>query len=327
MDLEFHQLDLRYEGLRSRSAARERRVLASLATVGQQVPIVVVAAEETDRFIVIDGYKRARALRRLGQDTVRGLVWQLGEAEALVVDRLMRAGPVETALEQGWLLRELHGRFGLSLEELSRRFDRSLSWVSGRLSLVGTLPEGIQRQVRQGEIAAHAAMKYLAPLARGNREDAVRFAAAIAGTKLSTRQVGQLYAGYRSGSTKTRALVLSDPLVFLRAREEARHADEVGPDDPAHELLRDLDMLGSLARRALRRLCEGQALGLAPSEWDEVERCFHQAHRDLERVARQLGKERAHAGSRAADGDSRAAPARPGQADDRPGAGDLPGRR
>jgi hypothetical protein len=44
MDLEFHQLDLRYEELRGRSPARERRLLSSLMEVGQQVPIVVVCA-------------------------------------------------------------------------------------------------------------------------------------------------------------------------------------------------------------------------------------------------------------------------------------------
>ena len=43
MDLEFHQLDLRFEHLRVRRPDRERRLLASLAASGQQVPIVVVA--------------------------------------------------------------------------------------------------------------------------------------------------------------------------------------------------------------------------------------------------------------------------------------------
>jgi len=42
----------------------------------------------------------------------------------------------ETALEQGWLLAELEQHFGYGLEELARRFDRSVSWVSRRLALV-----------------------------------------------------------------------------------------------------------------------------------------------------------------------------------------------
>ena len=69
MELEFHQLDLRYEELRVCRPEREKRLLASLAERGQQVPIVVIAlAGEPNRFLVIDGYKRIRALRRLRQD-------------------------------------------------------------------------------------------------------------------------------------------------------------------------------------------------------------------------------------------------------------------
>ena len=79
MELELHQLELRYEGLKCRCAARERRLIASLAELGQQVPIVVVAGDG-ERFVVIDGHKRVRALRRLGRDTVQALAWQLEES-------------------------------------------------------------------------------------------------------------------------------------------------------------------------------------------------------------------------------------------------------
>src|SRR3989442_9015660 len=74
MQLEFHQLDRRWEHLRVRHPARQRRLLASLAEVGQQTPIVVVAAEgQTDRYVVIDGYKRIAALAQLGRDTVEAV--------------------------------------------------------------------------------------------------------------------------------------------------------------------------------------------------------------------------------------------------------------
>ena len=42
MELEFHQLELRYERLKVIRPEPERRLLASLVEVGQQVPIVVV---------------------------------------------------------------------------------------------------------------------------------------------------------------------------------------------------------------------------------------------------------------------------------------------
>src|SRR5271157_5224062 len=165
MRLEFHQLDRRWEHLRVRPPARQRQLLASLAEVGQQTPIVVVAVEgQPDRYLVIDGYKRLAALQQLGRDTVEAVVWPLSEVEALFLDRSLRWSEQETALEQGWLLAELEQRYGYGQEELARRFDRSKSWVSRRLALVELLPQSVQQQVRSGTITAHVAMKYLVPV-------------------------------------------------------------------------------------------------------------------------------------------------------------------
>jgi len=83
MQLEFHQLDRRWEHLRVRHPARQRRLLASLAESGQQTPIVVVAAEgQLDRYLVIDGHKRIAALQQLGRDTVEAVEWPMSEVEA-----------------------------------------------------------------------------------------------------------------------------------------------------------------------------------------------------------------------------------------------------
>jgi hypothetical protein len=49
-----------------------------LAEIGQQLPIVVVVSEAS-RFIVIAGYKRVRALKRLARDTLRATVWEIPE--------------------------------------------------------------------------------------------------------------------------------------------------------------------------------------------------------------------------------------------------------
>ena len=155
MQLEFHQLDRRWEHLRVREPHRQRRLLASLAESGQQTPIVVVVSQDnSQRYLVIDGYKRIAALEQLGRDTVEATVWTMAEAEALVLSRSLRFSPQESALEQGWLLAEMEQRFGCSLDELARRFDRSVSWVSRRLALVELLPETIQQQVREGSIRA-----------------------------------------------------------------------------------------------------------------------------------------------------------------------------
>ena len=51
MNLELQQLDLRYEKLRTRKPETERKLVASLAEIGQQVPVVVVRGEAPERFL------------------------------------------------------------------------------------------------------------------------------------------------------------------------------------------------------------------------------------------------------------------------------------
>ena len=174
LELEHHQMDLRYEGLRSTSQSKEHRLLATLAQVGQQSPVVVVPSGEANRYVLIDGYKRVRSLGKLHHDTVMAVVWQLDEPDALIMERQLRKPDSDGPLEQGWLLQELQVRFGMSLAQLAQRFSVSKSWVSRRLGLIQQLPDFVQQAVREGHIVAHAAMKYILPLARANAEHAKR---------------------------------------------------------------------------------------------------------------------------------------------------------
>jgi hypothetical protein len=69
-------------------------LLASLADSGQQTPIVVVVSQDNrERYLVIDGHKRVAALEQLGRDTVEATVWEMSEAEALLLSRSLRSGP------------------------------------------------------------------------------------------------------------------------------------------------------------------------------------------------------------------------------------------
>ena len=288
MEVELHQLEMRYERLRKRHPRAERTLLASLAEIGQQTPVVVVS--EAKRFVLIDGYKRVRALRRLARDMVLATRWELEEVEALLLERGLRRGS-EDALDQAWLLAELQERFGYSLEDLARRFEHSKSWVSGRLALVQTLPGSIQDQVRLGALSAHAAMKYLVPLARTDVEVATRFAASMVPLKPTTREVAALYAGWQSGTTRTRELILESPKAYL----EAKAASEPPPPSATQRLLNDLGALGGIARRVLRALQEGLWQQLLESERLEVHQAFARAKSDLEHLFQRIDLEYGHA--------------------------------
>jgi ParB/RepB/Spo0J family partition protein len=302
MQLEFHQLDRRWEHLRVRQQQQQRHLLASLADGGQQTPIVVVVSTDNpERYVVIDGYKRIAALQQLGRDTVKATVWAMSEAEALLLDRSLQFSQHESALEQGWLLSEMEQRFGYGLDELARRFDRSVSWVSRRLALVELLPEAIQQQVREGTIAAQVAMKYLVPLARINVDDCERMAAAFAAQHCTTREAGQLYTAWRDGSRAGRERILAAPELFLKTQRQ--------PQTPAATeaaaLERDLEMAATIVQRANRRLNAALA-EMDGKHLEQAQQKIEQTRRDLDRMAQRIKKEREekHAEPTATHGDS-----------------------
>jgi hypothetical protein len=241
--------------------------------------------------VVIDGYKRVRALKRLARDTVRGTRWAIPEVEALLLERRLRCAS-EDALDQAWLLAELQERFGLLLDELARRFDRSKSWVSRRLGLIQALPTQVHEQVRSGALSAHAAMKYLLPLARANAVAVTPLIETIAACKPTSRQIGVLCAGWRSGTQRTRELILSSPQVYLQAQ---RAQAEPAVPSPTQRWLNDLGALAGLARRARRPLEQGLLQQLLQQEREEIEHGFACTKADVDRLFARFDLENGHA--------------------------------
>jgi ParB family chromosome partitioning protein len=293
VQLELHQLSMRYEGLRKRHPGQERALLASLAELGQQSPIVVISepAGAADHFVLIDGYKRVRALERLARDTVHSICWPMSELEALLLERSLRCAS-EDAFDQAWLLAELRDRFGLSIEHLSHRFAHSKSWVSRRLGLIAALPPAVQDQVRAGALCAHAAMKYLVPLARANAATATQFAVAIAALKPTSREVAALYQGWQGGSARTRELILSSPQLYLQAQT----ASSAPSPSATQRWLDDLGALGGIARRARRALEHGLWRDALLAEREQLAAAFARLRAELTGLIERFELEVHHVG-------------------------------
>ena len=107
MEIDIHQLERPYAGLRIRDPRHGARWLASLSQgdpEGSLGAVLVVPAKAAGRFVLIDGYARVAALEQLGRDTVEVMVLPLCEAEALVFMLRLATRGRRCALEEGWLL-------------------------------------------------------------------------------------------------------------------------------------------------------------------------------------------------------------------------------
>ena len=170
---------------------------------------------DADRLVLIDGYLRVEALRRLHRDTAIATTWPVTEIEALVHHRHL-SGAKRVALEDAWLLGRLR-EHGLTMEHLARQLCRSTSWVSRRLGLLDALDGSAQDRVRAGTVPAHAAMKYLVPLARANKAQCAQLIAGLGDTQVSVRELGALYTAWKRADRAGKRQIAAEPLLVLRA--------------------------------------------------------------------------------------------------------------
>jgi hypothetical protein len=136
------------------------------------------------------------------------------------------------------------------------------------LALASQLPEGLQGEIRRGRIGPHTATKYLVPMARAKVEDCERMARAIVQHGFGTRDVGLLYAGWRDGCPVARERLLDDPQLYLESRRAL--AEDGETLDPREGLRKDVEILGSVARRAGRRLREAGQIELSAPDVDTL---------------------------------------------------------
>lgn len=254
MDLQLDQLDLRYAHLRIADPARRGRLLTSIAEQGQTSPVLVLPLDD-GRYVLLDGYLRVGALIDLGRDHVLALELSMGEVDALVFVHRLDATARHTALEEAWLVHELVTRHHLGLRLVGQRLSRSTSWVSRRLGLARELPAVATESVQAGRIPAHAAAKYLVPLARANTAHCKTLVSSLGKERLSDRQVERLYASWRRADGVGKQRIVEQPMLALAATDEV--LGPLVPHEPMDQLLADLDLWVGIGRRARRRAEDG----------------------------------------------------------------------
>ena len=253
-EINLDELELKYERLSVKRGAAERKLLASLGESGQQSPVIVVRGGAAGRYVVIDGHKRVRALKRLKADVARAAVWEMSEADALAASYQLTSQGGRNAFEEGWLVAELHRMCKWSLGEVGLRLVRSKSWASRRLALVEELPDWMAEEVAQGRIGAHAAANFLVPLTRGNSEGGRLLAERIRGLGLTNRQIGRLCASYRAAGRELRRKIVEDPALFLKARAAAGRDGALS--EKGNRCLKSIELIGHVSLGLTRNLSE-----------------------------------------------------------------------
>ncbi len=201
--VELSALDLRYESYRMRNPAAEARLLGSIAGRGIEQALEGVDAAGGGS-ILLNGFKRYRCAAKL---RIRMAPYaSLGEDEAAAIVNLLRVSNDRslTILEQARFIEELRQRDAMSVADIAGQLSRSKSWVSMRLGLIAEMSTVVRDKLFRGEFPVYPYMYTLRQFMRMNgvkKQDIEDFVVALAGKKLSLREIEQLAHGY-SGSAK-----------------------------------------------------------------------------------------------------------------------------
>ncbi len=255
-EVDLHRLELRFAEARLLEPRAIEALARSIERSGQLVACIAVCDASDGRLILVDGYRRVLALRRLGRDTARVESWACDLAQALLTVLARANGRPFAALEEALLLRELVRGQGLSEREVARRSGRDVSWVSRRLELVCGLSDSVLAAVREGAISTWVATRVLAPLARANSAHATQLLAALAATHLSTRELHTWFQHYQRSPRAARERMVAQPRLFiqsLRAQEEQR-ADTRLARGPEGQCAADVRQLLTLIKRLRQAL-------------------------------------------------------------------------
>jgi ParB family chromosome partitioning protein len=217
INLEWHQLELRYQSIRIHTPSSIQRLMLSIHTNGLLVPITVVASAIPDRpWVVIDGYLRILALKALGQDIVAANIWQMDAANALLYAWKHNKSRYWDVFEEANLLQELLVTHEYSQAKIAQQCGKSKSWVSYRLQLLTDLPDFIKEAICHGSISSWVANRILVSFARANSHHAEQLVDYLITKPHTSREIRTFYEHYLRSNKAVRAELVLNPSIFFK---------------------------------------------------------------------------------------------------------------
>lgn len=251
-EIDITSLDLRFEGLRIKNPAAERRLLSSIAQRGIEQPLQ--GFDLHGQRVLLEGFKRYRCARKLHLHTVP--FTSLAEDEVGAILKLLRRSASKSLglIEQAAFLDELRKVRGMALAQIAQDLSVSTGWVSMRLRLIDQMSPTVRQKVFNGSFPLYAYMYTVRPFMRmngQNRQQIDQFVGALSGHRLSLRDIEQLAHGFFRGPESFREQILKGNLTLLLERCQQAPADPEACSEFERVFLNDLELLHKSMRRVM----------------------------------------------------------------------------
>jgi hypothetical protein len=205
---------------------------------------------------LLNGFKRCRCAKKLGIDCVPYV--SLGEEEATGILNLMRASTDRGLgiLEQARFVVDLVTIHGMSAAEVAQTLSRSKGWVCMRRSLLEEMSPAIQQVLFRGAFPVYSYMYTLRPFMRMNADSQAeieRFVNAVAGRRLSVRDIELLAHAYFRGTAPLREAIEGGKLGWSLDQLKGVPEDREGCSEFERVLLKELQLLRKSMQRVMAK--------------------------------------------------------------------------
>jgi ParB/RepB/Spo0J family partition protein len=236
LDIPLDRIGESFGRFRLLSPRHEAAMERSVGRFGQLTPVVVSAAKN-DRYEMVDGFKRLRACRKLGNQSLKARVLEAhGRVlKAAMVQLNWKTGHLGD-VEEAMIVASLYRDDGLTQVEIAPLLGRDKSWVSRRIALIERLSEEVLEHLRLGLISpTHG--RELSRLPRGNQPQAL---SCVVAHRLCSRETAKLVSMLIERPRWDHELILRLPLEILEHRQPPRKR-LIKPQDSLGEALKNLD--------------------------------------------------------------------------------------
>jgi len=252
METDIHCLELRFASTRLQSPQMVNAMMHSIDQSGQLTPVAAIDGGKGNRnYILMDGYLRLAALRRLGSDTVRVTLWDCDEVSGLL--RVLAGAQAHpwAAIEEARTIRMLMDRFERSQSAIAREIGRDVSWVNRRLSLIASVSDDVLATVCKGQLSTWAASRIIAPLARAKGEHAEAMVKFLEHHPLSTRELNTWNQHYQKASRSVREEMVKAPDLFLSALRNQQQEKQAATlaAGPEGAWVKDMSIIKAILKR------------------------------------------------------------------------------
>lgn len=235
IELEWHQLELRYSDLRIHTKAAIRRFMLSIDEHGLLTPIIIVPSGGSCPGVVVDGYLRCAAAKRLHHDTMLATTWEIALPDALLTTYQQDTSRPWDKFEEARLIQELITSHNLSQDAVAKRMGKSKSWVNYRLQLLHDLPDFVQTAIHQGALSTWTASRIIAPFARANTDHSKQLVEYLAINHHASRDIQSFYEQYLRSNRDVRNQMAANPTLFFKAHAFNKQEKSVALDKLAPE--------------------------------------------------------------------------------------------